>query len=220
MDSNGLSLGDAMALTGERGNNGFGGNNGDWLAMIFLFALIFGFGGNGWGANRQPQEAPVTEAGLCNAMNFNGLENTVGRGFDSMDQRMTITQTGLADLGYAALQQSAATQAAIAQNGYQIQSTLAQNAAAQAQSCCQTQRAIDGVNYNAAMNTAAITQAVDASSQKILDAIAGNRMADMQNQINQLQLQNAVAGVVRYPNQFAYSAGMNPFCGGCGCNNI
>jgi hypothetical protein len=44
---------------------------------------------------------------------------------------------------------------------------------------------------------------------------------DMQNQINQLQLQSALAGVVRYPNGFVYNAGNNPFCGcgtGCGCN--
>ena len=34
-----------------------------------------------------------------------------------------------------------------------------------------------------------------------------------------LQLQNAVAGVVRYPSASTYYAGNNPFCncGGCGC---
>lgn len=31
-------------------------------------------------------------------------------------------------------------------------------------------------------------------------------MADMQNQINQLQLSQAMCGVVRYPNTFAYNA--------------
>lgn len=37
----------------------------------------------------------------------------------------------------------------------------------------------------------------------------------MQNQINALQLQNAVAGVVRYPMASTYNSGNNPFCG-CG----
>lgn len=42
--------------------------------MLFLF--MFGAGWNrGGGANGEP----VTEAGLCNAMNFNNLENAVGR---------------------------------------------------------------------------------------------------------------------------------------------
>ena len=88
--------------------------------------------------------------------------------------------------------------------------------------CCNTLRAIDGVNYNAAMNTAAINANTTEQTQRILDAITGNRMADMQNQINQLELQNALSGVVRYPNGFMYNAGNNPFCG-CGnggCCNI
>ena len=81
--------------------------------------------------------------------------------------------------------------------------------------CCSTLRAIDGVNYNNALNTAAINANTTEQTQKILDAIAGNRMADMQNQINQLQLQQAVAGVVRYPSASTYYAGTNPFCS-CG----
>lgn len=54
------------------------------------------------------------------------------------------------------------------------------------------------------------------------DTITGNRMADMQNQINQLQLSQALCGVVRYPNTFAYNAGPSPFCGNgcCGTANI
>jgi hypothetical protein len=35
-------------------------------------------------------------------------------------------------------------------------------------------------------------------------------MADMQNQINQLQLQQAMTGVVRYPNGWTYGAGPFP----------
>lgn len=59
-------------------------------------------------------------------------------------------------------------------------------------------------------------------TQKVLDTITGNRMADMQNQINQLQLSQAFCGVVRYPNTFAYNAGPSPFCGNgcCGTANI
>lgn len=72
--------------------------------------------------------------------------------------------------------------------------------------------------YEAAMNTASINANTTAQTQKILDAIMGNRMADMQNQINQLQLQSAMCGVVRYPNATTYNAGTSPFCGGCGCN--
>ena len=87
--------------------------------------------------------------------------------------------------------------------------------------CCNTLRAIDNLSYQGAMNTAAINETTTAQTQKILDAITGNRMADMQNQINDLRLNNAMAGVVRYPNGLMYNAGPSPFCGnGCNCMNM
>lgn len=68
------------------------------------------------------------------------------------------------------------------------------------------------------MNTAAINANTTAQTQRILDAITGNRMEEMQNKINQLELQNAVANVVRYPTSSAFNAGPNPFCNSnCGC---
>ncbi len=68
------------------------------------------------------------------------------------------------------------------------------------------------------MNTAAINANTTAQTQKILDALAQNKIDALQNKVNQLELQNAVAGVVRYPNQTTYCSGANPFGCGCGCN--
>lgn len=87
----------------------------------------------------------------------------------------------------------------------------------QNQCCCETKQLIAQTNYEAAMRDAATNANVTAQTQKVLDAIAENRMADMQSQINQLQLQQAVSGVVRYPSASTYYAGTNPFCG-CGCS--
>lgn len=106
--------------------------------------------------------------------------------------------------------------------GSTVQQGFNQTQAQLAECCCATQRGIDSVNYNGAINTAAIQQTVTEQTQKVLDTITGNRMADMQNQINQLQLSQAMCGVVRYPNTFAYNAGPSPFCGNgcCGTANI
>lgn len=100
-----------------------------------------------------------------------------------------------------------------------VETSLANLAAQNQQCCCDILRAVDGVNYNGAMNTASINATNTANTQKILDAIQQNRIDDMQNQINNLQLQNALQGVVRYPNGYTYNAGASPFCGGnnCGC---
>lgn len=188
------SLSDLAAATGE---NGFGGNGAWWI--IILFALIFGWGGNGFG--NRGGEQPVTEAGLCNAMNFNGLENAVGRMSDQQAAIARQSDNAICNLGYENARLANETQRQLAE------------------CCCTTQRGIDSVNYNGAMNTAAINANTTAQTQKILDAICGNRMADMQNQINQLQLQSALCGVVRYPNATTFNAGGNPFFG-CGCASI
>lgn len=198
---NGYSLGDLAAVTRSE-NGGFGGMGSEGLWVFALLILLFGGGGFGFG-NKPPvmNGAPVTEAGLCNAMNFNNLENAVGRLSDSLSADYMGLQNGICNLGYETLRNFNTTQQQLAE------------------CCCTTQRAIDGVNYNGAMNTASINATTTAQTQKILDAINGNRMADMQNQINQLQLQSAMCGVVRYPTTYAYNAGPSPFCGGntCGC---
>ena len=198
---NGYSLGDLAAVT-RSDNGGFGGMGSEGLWVFALLILLFGGGGFGFG-NRQPimNGEPVTESGLCNAMNFNNLENAVGRLSDSLSSDYMGLQNGICDLGYETLRNFNTTQQQLAE------------------CCCTTQRGIDSVNYNGAINTAAINATTTAQTQKILDAINGNRMSDMQNQINQLQLQSAMCGVVRYPTTYAYNAGPSPFCGGntCGC---
>ena len=200
METNtGLSASDVALL--NRDNDGWGDNGFMW---IFALLILF-WGGNGmWGNRNMPANGePVTEAGLCNAMNFNNLENAVGRLSDSLSSDYMGLQNGICDLGYETLRNFNTTQQQIAE------------------CCCATQRSVDSVNYNGAINTASIQASNAENTQKILDAITGNRIADMQNQINQLQLQNSLCGVVRYPTMSAYNSGSNPFCG-CGnpCCNI
>ena len=132
-------------------------------------------------------------------MNFNNLENAVGRLGDNLQHDYMGLQNGICNMGYESLRNF---------NG--LQSQLAE-------CCCTTQRAIDGVNYNGAINTAAINANTTAQTQKILDAMAQNKIESLQAQVNQLQLQSAMCGVIRYPNATTFSAGMNPYFNSCGC---
>ncbi len=70
--------------------------------------------------------------------------------------------------------------------------------------------------YDAAMNTSAIIQAIQQDGAATRSMMQENKIDELQQQMNRLELQNAVAGVVRYPMSTAYSAGYNPFCN---CNN-
>lgn len=196
-----FSLADMAAVTGNE--NGWGGSSA-WV-LIILFALIFGWGGNGFG-NRNQGEQPVTEAGLCSAMNFNDLSNSVGRMSDLMQTQFMQTSQGLASVGYENLRNFADTQSSVKDGNYALSSQMAD-------CCCKTQTAIQGVNYNIERQGCETRATITEQTQKVLDAISANRMAEMQQQINNLQMQNLMCGVVRYPNQTAYTAGANPFFG-------
>jgi hypothetical protein len=74
-------------------------------------------------------------------------------------------------------------------------------------------------NYDAAMRDAATNANFTAQIQGVKDMMMQDKMEAMQNRINQLELQNALQGVVRYPNGYVYTAGNSPFCS-CNCGNM
>lgn len=180
------------------------GNGGIWV--IILFFALFGFGGFGWNRNGNTEQ-PVTESSLCNAMNFNNLENAVGRLSDNENLHMMQLSQGLATVGYENLRNFADTQQTIQNGDYAISNQLSD-------CCCKTQRAIDNVNFNAAQNTAAINENTTAQVQKVLDALCQGKIEALQGQVQQLQMQSALAGVVRYPQATVYTAGAMPYCAG------
>lgn len=193
MESN-YSLSDIAAVT----DGGMGGMGNSWFAWILLFALFggggFGFGGRG---------GAVTEADLCNANSFTELKNSVANLNDNQAAIARQTDNAICQIGYQNLQNT---------------STLA---AQIADCCCTTQRAVDSVKFDMANYAAATNAAITANTQKVLDAISGNRIADMQNQINQLQLQAALCGIPR-TSPYGYGVYAYPTCQPtCGtCANI
>lgn len=192
------------------------GRNDDWgnSSFMWIFALLILANGGLWGNNGyQPQYA--TQDFIQNGFNFNDLQDQNRDIINNITSGTAQAVAATNQAKYDNINVAKDIQAALTAQIGDVKAMEQQALATQNECCCNTLRAIDGVNYNQAINTAAINATSTANTQKILDAISGNRMADMQNQINQLQLQNAVAGVVRYPNASTYYAGNNPFCN-CG----
>lgn len=208
-----------MDSTGITPTYNVGGDNfgGSWIFLFAILALMWG--GNG--------------AFGGGAGNSNAIQADVNRGFDNQNlQAQTRDILGAVTAGTA--QAVAATNQTFHDtlNAFNDKySELARDVAGLAvgqanllakenECCCATLRAIDGVNYNQAMNTAAIKEAILLDGQKTRDLITENKMEAMQARINQLELNQAVAGVVRYPSATTYTSGANPFCGCSGFGNI
>lgn len=195
-----MSLSDIAAVTGGNDRNGFG-SGAWWIIVLFLFAFM----GNGFWGNRNGADA-LTQADLQRAIDLNSIQDGQ-RDIEARVQEVGAENAStVKDAAYNNLSEIRDVQAAMSA-GFANQQTC----------CCETQRAIDGVNYNNATNTASINANTTAQVQKVLDAISQSRIEQMQSQINQLQMQNAMCGVVRYPNATTYSAGGNPYFGGGMC---
>ena len=201
----GLSASDVALMNRDSGFTG--------EAFMWIFALLIlaggGFGGFGYGNNA------VTQDAMQNGFNFNDLQD---QNRDLMAAITSGTAQSVAATNQTfhdslnALQDKygelARDISALAVTGQQIMSN-------QNECCCSTKMEVAQNRYEAALNTAAINENTTAQTQKILDAIAQNKIEDLQAKVNELELKNATANVVRYPSNWTYNAGMSPFCG-CG----
>ena len=225
-----LSASDVALLSG----NGFGGMGDGWSGMIWLFAILALMGGGfgSWGNN-----------GFANAIGYENLatSNEVQRGFDNQNQManqreiLSAVTAGTAQ-SVAATNQSFHDTLNVIQDKYgELTRDIAGLAVGQAnalanqnQCCCDTKMLISETaaqnRYDSAMNTASINANTTAQTQKILDAIAQNKIEALQSRVSELELQAATSNVVRYPNAWTYNAGPSPFCGynncGCGCGTM
>lgn len=199
---------------------GFGGGSGLWLFAI----LALMWGGNGFfGGNGNLGYRAATAEDVNNGFNFADLQ-------DQNRDILNAISNGTAQAVATTNQVYHDTVSALNDKYSELARDIAGLAVGQAnvlakqnECCCNTLRAIDSVKFEDAQNTALINANTTAQTQKILDALAQNKIDALQNRVNQLELQNAVSGVVRYPSSMTYAYNANPFCGcnnGCGCNNI
>lgn len=209
-EGTGYSLSDIVSAT--RSGDGMFGNGGILFALLFLIIIM----GNGaWGGNRGNTEA---------------IQNQMQQGFDNQNsmanqrELLSAVNAGTAS-AVSATNQTFHDMLGVFSDKYNeitrdisaLQVGQSNMIANQNQCCCSIQRAIDGVNYANAQNTASINANTTAGIQKVLDALAQNKIDALENKVASLELQNSLAGVVRYPNGYTYNAGPSPFCNGCGC---
>ena len=188
------SLADIRAATGAD-ENGWGGGGAWWIIILFLF--MFGMGGGGWGWGNRGNDA-LTRAEMQ-------------QGFDTQEitRKLDGLSYGMCDGFYA--------QNTTMLNGFAgVTSAVRDAQFAAQQCCCETNRNIDSVRYDAQKNTCDITTAIHAEGEATRALIQKNEMQNLRDRLQQMELREAMCGVVRYPMATTYTSGGNPFFG---CNN-
>lgn len=217
-------------------NDGMFGGDGWWA--IIIFALIFGWGGNGFGfgGNRNGGYPCATQADVRAAVDQQTLISKI----DQQTYGLSSTFTALNDNLNSNFR---GIDNAICTLGYQNQQGFNELGHQISDCCCTTQRAIDGVNYNLATQTNAIQNAMcnstrdiidnqNANSRAVLDFLVNDKLATLQAENQNLKLAASQAAQNQYlvnelrpcakpayitcsPFQSAYGFGLNNNCGCC-----
>lgn len=196
-----LSASDVALLNG---NGGMWGNNGiEWLFAIILLGAV---GGNGFFGGNVRGNAATTED-LASGFNFSALQNKTNETLAAVNNVNQVIGNAICQLGYQVLQQFSSMEKLFSD------------------CCCQILRGIDSVKFDMANYFAAANANTNAGIQKILDRMCADKEAAQAARIQQLELNQALCGVVRYPTTMTYATSCNPFFGAysgynCGCNNI
>ena len=180
------SLSDIAAASGNRQNDGmFGGNGAWWIIILFLFVFC-GWGGNWGGGNRTGGQGTVMDGYVLTSdfanieRKLDGVNSGLCDGFYAQAQLINGTQMQMAN-GFAQAELSRSNQqAALMQMLYTM-------SAQQADCCCKTQTAIQGVNYNLATQACETRNTIqtgirdvienqNANARAVLDALTAQRI--------------------------------------------
>ena len=196
MFSNGVSLADIAAVTGNnRDNDGMWGNGAWWIVILLIFGWG-GFGGNGWGGNGAGNG--YTDAAIQRGFDnqavvskLDGINNGIcSLGYDQLAQ-MNGINTNILQTGFGIQQAINADTVSGMQNTNAIQSTLTNMAAQNASCCCETQRQIErgfaDTNYNIATQACETRQAIADSTRQVIDFLTQDKIATLTAENNDLR---------------------------------
>lgn len=176
------------------------GMGGVGLLVILFFLMSGGFGG--FGGFNQAATSNEVQRGFDNQNAMANQREILGAVTAGTAQSVAATNQVFHDLvGYVGDKY-----AELDRDVLGIGAAIQQSIANENQCCCNVLRGLDSVKYDNLQNT-----------NKILEAMAQNKIEALQDKVRSLELAQATQNNVKYPTTFSYNAGPSPFCGGCGC---
>lgn len=199
-NTNGYSLSDIAAATGNNGNSfGFNGD-GAWIFFLFILMLAGGWNNNGFGGNGQPAVIADVQRGFDQSalMNsLNGVTAAINTGFSNAEVSRCNSQANI-------LQTLNNNQANLSTQ----LNTIAMN---QQNCCCENRAGLADLKYTVATEACADRTAVTdalrdviasntANTQAILDKLCQQQIESLKAQNQQLQMQGYLANLAASQN--------------------
>lgn len=217
-DGTNLSPADIMAMSNNADMNG---NSLIWfLAIIFLCGM--GNGGNGWFGNGGYRPQYATQTDVQNGFNFADLQD---QNRDIINAITNGTAQAVGAANQAKYDNLSAIRDAQTALGAQISDvrTMEQNILANQNDCCGSTKMLiaeqaAGISAQIAKNMYDTSMQMASMEQRLTAKMDANTIQDLRDKVNRLELGQATAGVVRYPNSWTFNAGQFPQCFCSGCN--
>lgn len=158
---------------------------------LWLFAILaLMWGGNGFFGKGNNGNCATVED-LANQSNFTRLESQGTALGQAVSQGFTNIGNGICN------------------STYELRTAIDGVSRELATCCCGLSKEILDSKYATAQEINALSAKIDA-----------NKIEALQAKVNELQLNQALCGVVRYPTHSTYAVNNNPFCGNCCNGNI
>jgi len=199
-----------------------------WIIMLFFLFLLGGngFGGFGGGnvANALGFENLATSAelqrGLDNQNSMANQREILGAVTNGTAQAISATNQTYHDTINALSDKYSE----LARDVSNVQLSVQQGIANENQCCCNTKMLIQetAANTNAqiAQNKYDTSMQMAQMEQRLTSKMDANEIQNLRDQVQQLQLANATAGMLKFPSAWTYTGGYFPPISGCPCGNI
>jgi hypothetical protein len=199
-NTNGYSLSDIAAATGNN-NNGFGFNgDGAWIFFLFILMLAGGWNNNGFGGNGQPAVIADVQRGFDQSAlmsGLNGLTTAVNTGFSNAEVSRCNAQANILQT--------------LNNNQSNLSTQLNTIAMNQQNCCCENRAGLADLKYTVATEACADRTAVTdalrdviasntANTQAILDKLCQQEIDALKAQNQQLQMQGYLANLAASQN--------------------
>lgn len=220
-----MSAADIAAVTGGNGGLGGWGGDGSFIIILFLFAMMSGWGGGfggGYGGNQLGYDFPwllnandqtdaLVTAGFNNAAitgQLSGIQSSITNGFSNAEvaacNRAMTDQATMYNNQIASMNQNFTNQMALSNQLNGIQSEIASCCCAQSQNAADLKYVIATENCadRAAINDALrdVLEANNAGVQRILDTMCQDRIDAKNEKISELQNQLTMAQLAASQN--------------------
>lgn len=207
-DNGGLSASDVALMS----NNGWGN---DGMGLMWLLAIIllmgggnFGFGGNGY----RPQYA--TQDFVQNGFNFNDLQNQNRDIVNAITSGTAQAVAATNQAKYDNINVMKDVQAALASQIADVRGMEQSILGNQNECCCSTKMLIAeqaaGTNAMIAQSKYDTSMQMAQMEARLTAKMDANEIQSLRDQVSQLQMAQATAGMLRFPNSWAYGAGPFP----------